>query len=148
MEFRSEDLLVRVHAPPSEAAAEILTPDALRLVGLLCAKFEDRRQALLEARNCRAQEFDAGHVPHFLPPSPATRDPTWRCAPIPDDIVDRRVEIAGPVDRKMVINGLNSGASVYMAGTCPYIDDGARQMSHSAASVILAIPRSTCPPHP
>ena len=117
MEFRSEDLLVRIHAPPSQAAAEILTPDALRFVGLLCAKFDDRRQALLEKRKCRAVEFDAGCVPHFLPPSPATMDPSWRCAPIPTDILDRRVEITGPVDRKMVINGLNSGASVYMAGT-------------------------------
>jgi malate synthase len=116
MEFRSENLHVQVHAPPSEAATEILTPDALRLVGLLCAKFDDRRQSLLEARKVRAQEFDAGHVPHFLPPSPATQDSTWRCAPIPHDIIDRRVEITGPVDRKMVINGLNSGASVYMAG--------------------------------
>lgn len=118
MEFRSEDLHVQVHAPPSKAATEILTPDALRFVGLLCAKFEDRRQALLEARKCRAHEFDSGHVPHFLPSSPATSDSSWKCAPIPHDIIDRRVEITGPVDRKMVINGLNSGASVYMAGMC------------------------------
>jgi malate synthase len=118
LEFRSEDLYVQVHAPPSHAANEILTPDALRLVGLLCAKFDVRRQALLEARKCRAQDFDSGLVPNFLPPSPATTDPSWKCAPIPADIQDRRVEITGPVDRKMVINGLNSGANVYMAGTC------------------------------
>lgn len=93
--------VVQVHGPPSSATAEILTPDALRLVGLLCAKFEDRRQALLEARKCRAVAFDAGEVPHFLPPSPATA-PSWKCAPIPIDIQDRRVEITGPVDRKMV----------------------------------------------
>eukprot|EP00529_Nitzschia_sp_RCC80_P025622 CAMPEP_0113482102 /NCGR_PEP_ID=MMETSP0014_2-20120614/22747_1 /TAXON_ID=2857 /ORGANISM="Nitzschia sp." /LENGTH=540 /DNA_ID=CAMNT_0000375611 /DNA_START=183 /DNA_END=1805 /DNA_ORIENTATION=+ /assembly_acc=CAM_ASM_000159 len=107
--------IVQVRGPKSQAADEILTDDALRLVGLLCGKFDGRRQALLEARKCRAKNFDAGDVPHFLPPSPATEDPTWKCAPIPDDIQDRRVEITGPVDRKMVINGLNSGASVYMA---------------------------------
>jgi malate synthase len=114
MEFRSEDYHVRVHAPPSSAASEMLTEEALRFVGLLCHKFDGRRQALLEARKCRAQEFDAGEIPHFLT-GMASKDPSWKCAPIPDDIQDRRVEITGPVDRKMVINGLNSGASVYMA---------------------------------
>lgn len=94
--------VVQVHGPASKAADEILTDDALRLVGLLCAKFEGRRQALLEARKCRAKKFDAGEVPTFLPPSPSTQDQTWKCAPIPSDIQDRRVEITGPVDRKMV----------------------------------------------
>jgi len=115
MEFRSEDYTVQVHGPVTVAAREILTPDALRLVGLLCHKFDGRRRALLEARKRRAQEFDAGDAPQYLEPSPATQDPNWKCAPVPDDIQDRRIEITGPVDRKMVINGLNSGASVYMA---------------------------------
>lgn len=115
LEFRSESLLVQVHAPPSEAANEILTPDALRLIGVLHTTFAGRRQALLEKRQCRQAEFDSGLVPHFLPPSPATQG-QWQCAPVPNDIQDRRVEITGPVDRKMVINGLNSGANVYMAG--------------------------------
>jgi malate synthase len=114
MEFRSEDFHVRVSAPASAAATEVLTPDALRLIGLLCTKFDGRRRELLEARRCRAKEFDAGASPKFLPSSEA-RDPSWRCASVPQDIQDRRVEITGPVDRKMVINGLNSGASVYMA---------------------------------
>lgn len=115
LEFRSENLVVQVHAPPSKAATEILTQDALRLIGVLHSTFAGRRQALLEKRSCRQAEFDSGLVPHFLPPSPATQG-NWQCAPIPKDIQDRRVEITGPVDRKMVINGLNSGASVYMAG--------------------------------
>jgi malate synthase len=119
MEFRSEEIHVKVHAPPSAAAAEMLTPDALRFVGLLCQKFDGRRHALLEARKSKAQEFDAGECPHFLgsngPAAAAAADDNWKCAPIPNDIQDRRVEITGPVDRKMVINGLNSGASVYMA---------------------------------
>jgi malate synthase len=93
----------------------MLTPDALRFVGTLCAKFEVRRQEILQARKAKAIEYDAGELPHFVSNSPAARDPTWRCAPIPSDIQDRRVEITGPVDRKMVINGLNSGAQVYMA---------------------------------
>jgi malate synthase len=117
MEFLSESLLVQVHAPPSDAAKAILTPDALRLIGVLHSTFAGRREALLEKRRCRQAEFDAGLVPQFLPPSPATKG-DWKCAPIPTDIQDRRVEITGPVDRKMVINGLNSGANVYMAGQC------------------------------
>jgi malate synthase len=114
MEFRSEEYHVQVHAPPNEAANQVLTEDVLRFVGLLCHKFDGRRRALLEARKCRAQEFDAGECPQFLKSTEASQG-NWKCAPVPDDIQDRRVEITGPVDRKMVINGLNSGASVYMA---------------------------------
>jgi len=131
MEARSTSVHVEVHAPICAAASEILTPDSLRFVGYLCHKFEDRRRALLNARASRAMEFDSGAVPHFEgvagkngggggnmmrePHSHATEDPHWQCAPIPDDVKDRRVEITGPVDRKMVINGLNSGANIYMA---------------------------------
>jgi malate synthase len=114
IEFRSEDIHVCVLGPPNAATDELLTPDALRFVGLLCHKFDARRRALLEARRVKATEYDAGDTPAFLKDHEAN-DPTWRCAPVPDDIQDRRVEITGPVDRKMVINGLNSGASVYMA---------------------------------
>ena len=90
----------------------ILTEDALLFVGFLCAKFESTRQALLNKRKTRAKSFDAGDLPHFLK---TVDDPSWKCASIPSDLQDRRVEITGPVDRKMVINGLNSGASTYMA---------------------------------
>lgn len=114
MEFRSPQVHVKVQAPISAAAKEILTPDALHFVGFLCAKFDDTRRSLLRAREARAVEYDAGVLPTFLD-SPAVSDPTWRCAPIPKDVQDRRVEITGPIDRKMVINGLNSGANVYMA---------------------------------
>lgn len=131
MEVRTTAVQVEVHAPICAAAAEMLTPDALRFVGYLCHKFEDRRRALLFARTSRSTEFDSGGAPRFVsnvgdggggggqgmrePHSHATDDPHWRCAPIPSDVLDRRVEITGPVDRKMVINGLNSGARVYMA---------------------------------
>lgn len=115
MEFRSEDYTVQVHAPSNTAATELLTPDALRFIGLLCHKFDGRRRALLAQRKTVAISYDAGESPHFCKDHSPAADPSWRCAPIPQDIQDRRVEITGPVDRKMVINGLNSGAAVYMA---------------------------------
>ncbi|KAL7564151.1 hypothetical protein ACA910_021126 [Epithemia clementina (nom. ined.)] len=117
VEFKSEifDLQV-LGSVTSEAAAEVLTDDALRLIGYLHVKFDARRRSLLEARKCRVALFDAGETPHFIQdPNHPSKEPEWRCAPIPSDIEDRRVEITGPVDRKMVINGLNSGANVYMA---------------------------------
>ena len=105
---------VRVNAPHLQASDDILTPDALRFLGFLCETFEDRRQALLARRQAKAQEYDAGGVPSFLNSQRKDIPNDWQCAPIPSDLKDRRVEITGPVDRKMVINGLNSGANVYM----------------------------------
>jgi len=115
LEFRSEDIHVQVLAPESAAAREILTPDCLRFVGTLQARFDARRRALLQARRVRAAAYDAGELPHFVTDHTAASADDWRCAAVPADVQDRRVEITGPVDRKMVINGLNSGASVYMA---------------------------------
>ena len=116
LEFQSEVFNVQVLGPSSsDAAAEILTKDALRLIGHLHVQFDGRRKALLEARKCQATLLDVGQTPHFLSDDHPSKEPTWKCASIPPDIQDRRVEITGPVDRKMVINGLNSGANVYMA---------------------------------
>jgi len=121
MESNYSGIEVKVTAPEmslatDRAQTEILTPDALRFVGFLCHKFEDRRQALLAARDVRTISYDAGNLPHFRTTPPTdSDDDDWQCAPIPTDLQDRRVEITGPVDRKMVINGLNSGANVYMA---------------------------------
>jgi malate synthase len=95
--------------------AEILTPQAVALAAKLQRAFGGRRTELLAARARRQAQLDAGGLPDFLPETRAIRDGDWTCAPIPADIVDRRVEITGPVDRKMVINALNSGASVFMA---------------------------------
>mmetsp|Transcript_8646 Transcript_8646/g.13502 ORF Transcript_8646/g.13502 Transcript_8646/m.13502 type:complete len:130 (+) Transcript_8646:141-530(+) len=114
IEFSSPHLTVKVIGPTSGSAREILTKDALLFVGFLCARFDDSRQNLLAKRETLAVEFDAGNSPVF-PSTAAASDPTWKCAPVPMDIQDRRVEITGPVDRKMVINGLNSGAQTYMA---------------------------------
>src|SRR5881394_1013913 len=95
--------------------AEILTPDAVGLAAKLQRAFGDRRTKLLARRAQRQAELDAGKLPTFLPETHAIREADWACAAIPADIADRRVEITGPVDRKMVINALNSGASVFMA---------------------------------
>ena len=95
--------------------AEILTPGAVAFAANLQRVYGGRRDELLARRAQRQAELDAGKLPDFLPETRAIRDGDWTCAPIPADIVDRRVEITGPVDRKMVINALNSGASVFMA---------------------------------
>lgn len=106
---------VTVTAPVSPPFSEILTPEALSFVGTLCKAFETRRQQLLAARVNRQALFDAGALPDFLEETREIRDSEWRIDPVPADLADRRVEITGPVDRKMVINALNSGAKTYMA---------------------------------
>ncbi len=95
--------------------AKILTPEAVALAARLQRAFGQRRNELLARRAVRQAELDAGKLPDFLPETRAIREGSWTCAPTPADIVDRRVEITGPVDRKMVINALNSGARVFMA---------------------------------
>jgi malate synthase len=95
--------------------AEILTPDALQFVAKLARKFEARRRELMTLRALRQAEFDTGALPDFLPETREIRESEWTVAPIPHDLEDRRVEITGPTDRKMVINALNSGANVFMA---------------------------------
>jgi len=95
--------------------AEVLTPEAMAFVAKLQRAFGGRRTELLAKRAARQAEFDAGKLPDFLPVTRAVRDGDWTCAPVGADIQDRRVEITGPVDRKMIVNALNSGASVFMA---------------------------------
>ena len=102
---------------PSPAHAdEVLTPDAIAFVAGLHRAFNRRRLELLAARAERQRRFDAGELPGFLAETAAIRDdPTWRVASAPADLDDRRVEITGPVEPKMMINALNSGARVFMA---------------------------------
>jgi malate synthase len=95
--------------------AAILTDEALNFVATLVREFGARRAELLERRVERQQQLDAGLRPDFLAETAQVRAGDWRIAPIPADIQDRRVEITGPTDRKMVINALNSGARVFMA---------------------------------
>src|SRR5688500_13423888 len=103
--------------------AQILTPEALDFIALLHRRFEPRRQELLARRAARQRQFDAGTLPEFLPETKKIRDAEWQIAPQPRDLLDRRVEITGPTDRKMVINALNCGASTFMAdfedANCP-----------------------------
>jgi malate synthase len=98
-----------------ECGAQILTEEAVRFVAELARRFESTRQELLRRRKDRQQEIVDGRMPDFLAETAAIREQNWTVAPIPPDLRDRRVEITGPVDRKMIINALNSGASVFMA---------------------------------
>jgi len=106
---------VQVTAPVTEADQSILTPEAMSFLKGLARNFEERRQQLLARRRERQQDIDRGLLPQFLPQTAWIRDSDWVAAPMPADLLDRRVEITGPVERKMIINALNSGASVFMA---------------------------------
>jgi malate synthase len=114
---------VQVNAEISPAFGEILTSEALAFVAALHRRFEARRQELLARRAARQREFDGGRMPDFLVETRAVRESSWKVAAQPKDLLDRRVEITGPTDRKMVINALNSGASTFMAdfedSNCP-----------------------------
>ena len=106
---------VQVLASVTAEQAEILTDNALGFAGALERRFGARRRELLVARTDRQARIDAGELPDFLPETALVRAGDWQVAPVPADILDRRVEITGPPDRKMVINALNSGANVFMA---------------------------------
>lgn len=106
---------VTLHAPATDAVAEILTPEAMAFAVELHRAFNPRRKQLLAARVARQARLDAGERPDFLPETAHIRESDWTIAPLPADLPDRRVEITGPVERKMIINALNSGAKVFMA---------------------------------
>jgi malate synthase len=93
----------------------ILTPEVMDFITRLSERFSHRRDALLSKRIQRQKRLDAGELPDFLPETKDLRQSDWKVAPIPQDLLDRRVEITGPVERKMIINALNSGAKVFMA---------------------------------
>jgi len=106
---------VEVRAPAAGGVAEILTPQALAFVATLQREFNPARQALLLRRAERQTALNVGALPDFLSDTRQIHEGSWTVAPVPRDLQDRKVEITGPVDRKMVINALNSGASTYMA---------------------------------
>ncbi len=106
---------VTVLGPVRPGFEAVLTTDALAFVGELTRRFAPRVSALLDARVVRQRELDAGRLPDFLAETRHIREADWRVTTIPQDLLDRRVEITGPTDRKMVINALNSGARVFMA---------------------------------
>ena len=96
------------------ADSEILSAEALSFLGDLERRFGARRRDLLKARQARQKKFDSGALPDFLPETEEIRKKDWKVAPVPKDLQDRRVEITGPTDRKMIINALNSGAKLFM----------------------------------
>ena len=106
---------VKIRGEVTAAFAEILTPEALAFVAELQRNFNSRRLEALQRRRQRQAELDRGGSLDFLPETKHIREGDWTCAPIPPDLRDRRVEITGPTDRKMVINALNSGAKMFMA---------------------------------
>ncbi len=128
---------------PSVDTSDVLTPDAVAFLNDLQGKFGDRRTELLGRRAERATRLAAGELPDFLPDTASVRKGDWHVAPYPAEIADRRVEITGPVDRKMVINALNSGAKVFMADfedsnspTWENCIEGQRNLSDALAGTI------------
>src|SRR5689334_19560361 len=106
---------LEVTGPVSGDYREILSVEALEFLAHVAKQFEKRRIELLARREARQRELDSGKLPNFLEETAGVRQGGWTVASIPRDLEDRRVEITGPVDRKMIINALNSGASVFMA---------------------------------
>ena len=106
---------VELRAPAEGRDEELLSADALAFIAELHRRFDGTRRELLSARAERQARLDAGELPDFLEETREIREGDWRVAPVPADLQDRRVEITGPVDRKMVINALNSGARCFMA---------------------------------
>ncbi len=106
---------INITVPVTPEQSSILTSEALTFIAELARKFEPVRQSLLKRRVQRQAELDAGKRPDFLPETAAVRNSDWTIAPVPAELLDRRVELTGPAERKMLINGLNAGANVYMA---------------------------------
>jgi malate synthase len=134
---------LRVRGPDVPGLAEILSADARGFLADLARTFTARRDELLARRRVVQARYDAGELPGFLAETAAVREASWTVAPIPADLRDRRVEITGPVDRKMVINALNSGARVFMAdfedATAPTwaaVIDGQRNLRDAVAGTI------------
>lgn len=115
METYSTNSSTAINAPVSESFKQILTPKAIAFVAALAEQFESQRQTILKHRKQAQARIDNGNFPDFPEETRKIREADWLASPIPDDLQDRRVEITGPVDRKMVINALNSGANTYMA---------------------------------
>ncbi|PYO40037.1 MAG: malate synthase A [Gemmatimonadetes bacterium] len=109
------DSTIQLLRPPPAGCDDILSSRALDFLAALARRFEPERRRLLERRVARQKELDAGRLPDFLPETRDIREREWTVAPIRPDLTDRRVEITGPVERKMMINALNSGADVFMA---------------------------------
>jgi malate synthase len=122
---------------------EVLTPPAIAFVNGLADRFSEERGALLARRAALQRQFDAGALPEFATETRELRESDWRVGAIPHDLMDRRVEITGPTDRKMIVNALNSGANVFMADfedslspTWNNLIDGQRNLMHAVRRTI------------
>jgi malate synthase len=107
--------LAYIAAPPADSQDRVLTSEAIQFLVKLSNLFESRRRGLLHARHARQVAIDDGCQPDFLAATAEIRKSVWKIPEVPADLMDRRVEITGPTNRKMIINALNSGASVFMA---------------------------------
>jgi len=136
--------LPTIQVRPSRTAdgARVLTPEALAFVARLAEKFDSTRRALLERRKTRQADFDRGVLPDFLTETQGVRRASWKVAPPPKDLEDRRVEITGPVERKMMINALNSGARVFMADFEDALSPTWENVVQGQANLIEAIRRT------
>ncbi len=112
---RNASSSVGIIAPVNESFEEILTPDALHFIAQLEREFRVRRKDILKNRSLRQRKIDEGEMPGFLKETKSIRRTEWKVSPVPQDLMDRRLEITGPVDRKMIINALNSETKVFMA---------------------------------
>lgn len=113
--IQTQEKRISIAGEVNDNFASILTPEALKFLAALHSRFNNTRKELLKKRIARQLEIDSGRMPDFLQETKLIRESDWQVAPLPADLLDRRVEITGPVDRKMVINALNSGAKVFMA---------------------------------
>jgi len=133
---------VEIRAPGSVPGEQILSPDALGFVARLQREIGQRRLALLQARQERQVEIDAGQMPDFLSATQHIRDGSWQVAPAPVDLLDRRCEITGPADRKMIINALNSGAKVFMADFEDALSPTWNNLLEGQANLVDAVERT------
>jgi malate synthase len=133
---------VELGAPVEERDGAILTNEALEFVAGLQRRFDGTREDLLRRRAERQARLDAGELPDFLPETREIREGDWRIAPVPDDLQDRRVEITGPVERKMMINALNSGARCFMADFEDANSPTWRNVVDGQANLVEAIERT------
>jgi malate synthase len=113
--FATQQEPAGITGPVTNSQPHILTPEAIQFLVKLSTTFESRRRQLLDARRARQLEIDNGVQPDFPAETAEIRGSQWKVAPAPADLMDRRVEITGPTDRKMIINARNSGARVFMA---------------------------------
>jgi malate synthase len=133
---------VELLGPVEGRFSEILTPEALGFVASLQRRFGPTRDELLRRRIVRQARLDAGELPEFLPETREVREGDWTIAPVPDDLRDRRVEITGPTDRKMVINALNSGARMFMADFEDSLSPTWRNVVEGQVNLVDAIERT------